>query len=465
MWLHLPKNCLSVQEWTELVLESDSPCNRIARSVSWSGKLSRPSFWSRLWRRVSYLRRLSGATLHPSTATRGVERWISSLRDTPVSLSASPERSSPKRIPAISGRTSSESSKSAPPHSSSSRMSDTTSVSDSRQSEETYEDLAIRLNRLYSALRRWARRTNVRGFSLLPPLPWPTPDTRPDAPNLGSNKKNSSACLETLAREATESWATPCAHNAETPNPGGQQKDLNRDAQHWQTPTAQGFKSRGGRQKGQQLLNGEVENWPTPRAEDSEQVGNHASPNSHAGDSLGVAAKAWSTPQAQDSEASGSLKRGSTLNADLQLWTTPKTPTGGPERRGSKKARGSGGEDLETQAQLFETPTTRDGKRSSGARKKENSLPGLPIATTENSGSGSSPDGRKLNPLFDEWLIGLPIGWTCPHRLPGPDASEATVYEQWETASIRVLWRWLSAYWRSGLESADYSGSARTKKT
>ncbi len=65
--------------------------------------------------------------------------------------------------------------------------------------------------------------------------------------------------------------------------------------------------------------------WPTPRSEDAERCGNH--------------------PNAVDS-----------LTGAIALWPTPKTPTGGRESKASKNARGSGGTDLQTTAQLWATP-------------------------------------------------------------------------------------------------------------
>lgn len=217
-----------------------------------------------------------------------------------------------------------------------------------------------------------------------------------------------------------ETWPTP-----NVPNGGRTMSD--EDVEN------KGATDKGKRQVGLENVATRFQ-WPTPRAEDSEQVGNHRNPNSHPGDSLGATAK---------------------------LWSTPKTPTGGPETRSSKAKRGAGGEDLDTQARLWATPTTRDSKDTPGQTCEENCLLGRQVLTSVTDGGRSSSDGRKLNPLFDEWLIGWPIGWTCPHRPPGPDASETIGFERWETASIRVLRLWLSAYWRSGLESVGSSDSRK----
>jgi hypothetical protein len=49
-----------------------------------------PAFWRRAWKKVSWMRRLSGATLSDSTASRGAAAWIASLPVSPVRTSQTP---------------------------------------------------------------------------------------------------------------------------------------------------------------------------------------------------------------------------------------------------------------------------------------------------------------------------------------------------------------------------------------
>ena len=49
-----------------------------------------PRYWSRVWRTGGYIRLLSGVTLRPSEASRGVESWIASLRAIRASRTALP---------------------------------------------------------------------------------------------------------------------------------------------------------------------------------------------------------------------------------------------------------------------------------------------------------------------------------------------------------------------------------------
>jgi len=52
-----------------------------AASVTWRGKPQQPQAWSRRWKQGGFIRLLSGLTLEPSTADRGVASFISSLRE------------------------------------------------------------------------------------------------------------------------------------------------------------------------------------------------------------------------------------------------------------------------------------------------------------------------------------------------------------------------------------------------
>lgn len=72
-----------------------------------------PQFWRLAWKRGVLTPLLSGLTSEPSTLARGVEQWISSLRDSPVNPSPSPASESTKPTNGTSGPRSLESSKSA----------------------------------------------------------------------------------------------------------------------------------------------------------------------------------------------------------------------------------------------------------------------------------------------------------------------------------------------------------------
>jgi DNA (cytosine-5)-methyltransferase 1 len=110
-----------------------------------------------------------------------------------------------------------------------------------------------------------------------------------------------------------------------------------------------------------------------------------------------------------------------------------RTPQAGDASRGPKSQRGAssdykdpaGRHSLVTEVAAWPTPMTRD-HRSGHSQKSDAELwgkKGKPlerVATTHSSalapatpvGPASSPERRTLNPLFVEWLMGWPIGWT-----------------------------------------------------
>ena len=73
------------------------------------------------------------------------------------------------------------------------------------------------------------------------------------------------------------------------------------------------------------------------------------------------------------------------------LWSTPRASDG--EKGGPNQAFGAGGTPLPTQASAFPS-----------------SLPAQPNST---DGPMSSLPARSFNPLFVEWLMGWPLGWTA----------------------------------------------------
>jgi hypothetical protein len=108
-------------------------------------------------------------------------------------------------------------------------------------------------------------------------------------------------------------------------------------------------------------------------------------------------------------------------------WPTPRAMTGGPESAERKKELGrtnSGGGDLQAAAISWPTPTAGDSK-ASGSRNAEGSSANQGVSLTDAIRTGDSSGRRdrsterpgdestpRLNPLFVEWLMGVPRGWT-----------------------------------------------------
>lgn len=78
----------------------------LALSVTWRGKHTSQVSWLRRLKRIAWIRHLSGLTLPRSIADAGVEWWIASLPDFPVSHTPSPESNSAPKTNGTHGPTS-----------------------------------------------------------------------------------------------------------------------------------------------------------------------------------------------------------------------------------------------------------------------------------------------------------------------------------------------------------------------
>jgi len=139
MWLFFP----SVPGLEESSSDSDL-FSRLEQSVTWRGKCMPLRYWQRAWKTAPWMRLLSGLTYEPSTASHGVELWISSLRDFRVSHSAQQENAVEREILDISGRISPELLKSATQALSSLR---TCVSAPSESHSETFEQWALECRR------------------------------------------------------------------------------------------------------------------------------------------------------------------------------------------------------------------------------------------------------------------------------------------------------------------------------
>lgn len=184
--------------------------------------------------------------------------------------------------------------------------------------------------------------------------------------------------------------------------------------------------------------------WMTPNVPNGGRSATHAEISGrtamHNGKKVQVGlehqSRIWSTPRASDPEKAGPNMRGTKgdvpLPAQAVNWPTPRTITGGGESAERKKELGrekAGGGDLQAAVQNWPTPATRDYKGANSTdhvtingtgRMHMGQLPNFvehafrssPPDPPTPAGPTSSPERRTLNPLFVEWLMGWPIGWT-----------------------------------------------------
>ncbi len=186
--------------------------------------------------------------------------------------------------------------------------------------------------------------------------------------------------------------------------------------------------------------------WPTARVARGGYTRDNGDPTKERPTLEGMAGL-WQTPAAQQFEATDLdrlLERqaaakakgingngfGMTLANEVQIWSrdhwsTPRASDG--EKGGPNMTFGAGGTPLPTQAAHWPTPAARDHKGSNSTEHvttngtgrmhmdqppnfvEHGFLPSLPGQAIPD-GQPSSPEHRRLNPLFVEWLMGWPTG-------------------------------------------------------
>lgn len=391
MWLHLPSECCpSSPESGDSISLSVWPSRRLASCAMSRGRRMRPRYWRAAWKRETWIRLLSGVTSRPSTARRGVALWISSWAGRPAKTSVSPESEPGSKGPA------------AP-----------FSVTSSE----------------------WFARLSPDGCS------WKTSEDCSLLPGILSDSSSVSWPVSGSMRSGR------CFRRPRVALRTGES-----GSSSW--PTAQSRDGKGASDQVQDRgtrgapLNEIAKLWPTSTARDSRGSGSRSLPgsNAHEGTSLTDAAvrdPKWPTPQAQTPNALRSAgrpercddpRRTTNLQDRVAAWPTPRTITGGAESAKRKQELGrteSGGGDLQSASALFSLPapeTPPDGEPSSsggrGSRRQYPTPSAIPYGTNRGGSMGRvGPErpsleyqvkakGKRLNPLFVEWMMCWPTGWT-----------------------------------------------------
>ena len=267
MWLRIPHQFteqVSAPALTDSNSGSAPPSPVTAPSLWWNGKSSPALRWLRVPQKARSASMLNGTTLLPSTAARGVESFISSLRASLASLTPSPESAGEPPTPAGSGPISAGSSK---------KLSRSQSFSKTcPDSSET--PIAMLLYREKWGNHVWTtNQTTLWGewepFSGI----WPA----------SASMRNGAVYLRPEWEPATNGsgfsfWRTP-----DSPKDGGvrnrqgsrfkerHQVTIAEQAEHWQTPkVARGGYTRdhGDRTLERHSLDGQARMWATPMSRD-----------------------------------------------------------------------------------------------------------------------------------------------------------------------------------------------------
>lgn len=358
--------------------------------VTSSGKATqRPLSWPG-WKRRPWIKLLFGTISRPSTADRGAELWIASLRATHASRSATPESAVEKTILDTFGRIADGLLLRSLRASSFSKTSKGTLPLGLTLSEPSYEHWVIELRRASLVRRKLAHRMNAFDSSR---SAWLTPATT-DVHGIRELDGKRSGGLNT---QAVSSWATPQAHDALSPRAPENRAD----------------------RPGHRNLNDEATSWQTPSATDGKRGDytlEHGDPERPQISLQGQARSMWPTPDA----------RLSNDGEDPKTWLERKQHHAAKEENATRA-----GMPLAIAAVMYPTPAARDAKganssdhvttNGTGAMHMdqlpnfvEHSLPDFsrPGLTNTTNGSESLSTTRRLNPRFVEWLMAWPIGWT-----------------------------------------------------
>jgi hypothetical protein len=260
MWLYLPPS-VSARDTQES--NSDyQPWETLSQSATWKTTRRRPQFWQREWEKDSSLRLLSGVTLPPLTADRGVALWTSWLADSRVPHSQSQASTSERTTPETSGPMLPDSHLNSDIQLSFSKMLTESSNTTTSLSDQSYRQWATGLRKDSTRRRKQALRTAGSDYSLWLSTErirafWPSPAQRDWKGSPGTTEFRNGRFIRTSDSTGTEygagldgaavNWRTPGANDA-----NGGIEDWN--SEHFKSITAPRIK-----------LNHQAANWATVR--------------------------------------------------------------------------------------------------------------------------------------------------------------------------------------------------------
>ena len=443
VWLYLPPEAItraqkrgaacsvsrSARARADSTLASISPCPDIELFVMSSGKaMPHPLSW-RGWKTRPWIVRLSGTTLPTSTAKRGAAWWISSMAAIHASRSPSRGASSATKTRAISGRTSRGSCARSGRPSAFSKTSADIYGWGSNKSTMTFDQWVTALRQACLRRQKSAHHTSANGCSS-----WPT--ARVSSANEASRKEILAGNPKYRLEVSAQLWLTPRAQETTEKQESFIKRNGDRTERCFGSLTAQSTL------------------WPTATATDS-LVGRARPPEkmirkdgrnvlrtpslaetvlqpkgfpytkqdlqkAKSGGRYRTAKTQWPTPRAQE-PGSTSSDHGISLTEASKTWPTPRTCSG-------KRSSGMNRTEI---VEAWATPTTRDWKDGAAtADVKTNCLLGRQAPRSMTNGNAFP---LTLNPLFVEWLMGWPIGWT-------DSAFAATAWCRWSRLMRSALW-------------------------
>lgn len=241
----------------------------LSQSAGLNGKPSPSRSWCAAWKRASWMRLLAGRICGPSTAARGVGRWIASLRATRANRSVPPAAAVDETILAICGPKSPALSESLSRPLCCSKTCRDTSLWGCERSAKTWSNWVTRLRRACSRRRKSALRTNGSGCSS---SAWPTTRAA-DAAGVEYQRDRGTKGLERASLTGlAQGWPTPFGMaGVDATGKAGQGGEFAKAVERWATPTQANHgpgADQSETQDGSQSLVGQTETWPTPASRD-----------------------------------------------------------------------------------------------------------------------------------------------------------------------------------------------------
>ena len=463
MWIYVPETyCQSVLESEDSISASTWRAKTLEQFAMWREKPSLSRHWLKRWKQGGWIKRLFGRIYEPSTARLGVESWIRSLAESRASLIPSPDFSAERTTSETSGRTPQESLPISSPVESFLRTSlaslhltelecaYTAGLIDGEgwigiQQSKNYYGIAVdvgmaekakplldematkfggKVTKFRNQTDKWATAYRWRTFgataatlllairpylSLKPQqadialelqlqLAIPPHNTKwtPALRKQAANWKNQIHQLNQRGPHVPtveDAWTALREDNHITLNESGQTYE------QWVTQLRRDYSRR---LRSAQAINGSDSSfWATATADRGTYSGEGY------GSNLVEESKMWPTPT--------SSVAGEALNDEMDIYTLS---SGNLRKRAKSGQTGSIG--LPRVAMFWPTPTQRDHKDGTSADTvEENGLlvraaprSSLHSETPPTNGHVCSPKCRKLNPLFVELHMGVPMGFS-----------------------------------------------------
>ena len=211
MWIHIP--LAYVQDTEESNWDSSQSCHELEQSATWKTKSVRAKSWEHVLETESLTMLLSGLTLEPSMRKLGVEKYISSLEDSPVNRIQLQEENEEQTIQENCQEKSYESQKNSDAQLSFWRTLKQSNDSIGTTSDLNFTDWDTKLKKEYSVRKKLVHHTDAGGFSY-----WPTMTTQ-EYPHLDmkvnekgrreSKKGKTDHSLNLQDRARMHNWRTP----------------------------------------------------------------------------------------------------------------------------------------------------------------------------------------------------------------------------------------------------------------